>query len=54
MEEYMIQLEQAGERSNNNMYNITLDGVSAYTQQQVCDPLMQPTDQHDVNAENNT
>ena len=34
--EYMIQLQQAAERSKNNMYNITLDGVSAYTQQQVC------------------
>ena len=34
-EEYMIGLEQAAERSKNNMYNITLDGVSAYTQQQV-------------------
>ena len=53
-EEYMIGLEQAAERSKNNMYNITLDGVSAYTQQQVCDRLMQPTDQHDVNAENHT
>ena len=39
-EEYMIGLEQAAERSKNNMYNITLDGVSAHTQQQVCDPLM--------------
>ena len=37
-EEYMIRLEQAAERSKNNMYNITLDGVSAYTQQQVCNP----------------
>ena len=35
-EEYMIGLEQGAERSKNNMYNITLDGVSAYTQQQVC------------------
>ena len=52
MEEYMIQLEQAAERSKNNMYNITLDGVSAYTQQQVCNPQMQLTDQQDVNAEN--
>ena len=34
-EEYMIVLEQAAERSKNNMYNIDLDGVSAYTQQQV-------------------
>ena len=36
------------------MYNITLDGVSAYTQQQVCNPQMQPTHQHDVNDENHT
>ena len=35
-EEYMIVLEQAAERSKNNMYNITLNGLSAYTQQQVC------------------
>ena len=37
-EEFMIGLEQAAEESKNNMYNITLDGVSAYTQQQVCNP----------------
>ena len=35
-EKYMIGLEQAAKRSKNNMYNITLNGVSAYTQQQVC------------------
>ena len=34
------------------MYNITLDGVSASIQQQVCNLQMQSTDQHDVNAEN--
>ena len=53
-EEYMIQLEQTAERSKNNMYNITLDGVSASIQQQVCSPRMQSTDQHDVDAENHT
>ena len=37
-EEYMIGLEQAAERSKNNMYNITLDRDSAHTQQQVCNP----------------
>ena len=37
-EEYIIGLEQAAERSKNNMYNVTLEGVSAYTQQQVCNP----------------
>ena len=50
----MIVLEQAAEKSKNNMDNITLDGVSAYIQQPVHDPLMQPMDQHDVDAENHT
>ena len=50
---YMTGLEEVAERSKNNMYN-TLDGVSAYIQQQVCNPPMQSTDQHDVNAENCT
>ena len=53
-QEYMTGLEQAAERSKNNMYNITLERVSAYIQQQVCNPQMQSTDQHDVNAENHT
>ena len=30
-EEYMITLEQAAEKSKNNVYNITLDGASVYT-----------------------
>ena len=34
----MIALEKAAEQSKNNMYNNTLDGVSAYVQQPVCDP----------------
>ena len=34
----MTGLEQAAERSKNNMYNNTLEGVSAYIQQQVCNP----------------
>ena len=46
-EEYMIGLEQTAERSKNNMYYNTLDGVSAHTQQQVCNPQMQSTYQHD-------
>ena len=37
-QEYMTGLEQAAERSKNNMYNNTLEGVSAYIQQQVCNP----------------
>ena len=36
------------------MYNNTLDGVSANVQQSVCDPPVQPIDQHDANAENHT
>ena len=35
-------------------YNITLNGVSAYIQQPVHDTQTQPTDQHDVDAENRT
>ena len=53
-DKYMIGLEQAAERSKNNMYNITLDGVAAYTQQQVSNPQIQSSHQHDVNAENHT
>ena len=53
-QEYMTGLEQAAERSKNNMYNNTLKGVSAYTQQQVCNPQMHSTDQHDVDAKNCT
>ena len=36
------------------MYNNTLDGVSAYMQQLVCNPPVQSTDQQDANAENCT
>ena len=50
----MVALEKTAEQSKNNMYNNTLDGVSAYVQQSVCDPPVQPTDQHDANAENHT
>ena len=53
-EEYMVGLEKAAEQLKNNMYNNTLDGVSAYVQQPVCDPLVQSPDQHDANAENHT
>ena len=52
--EYMIQLEQAAEKSKYNMYTNTLDEVSAHIWQSVHDPQMQPMDQHDVNAENCT
>ena len=53
-EEYMVALEKAAEQSKNNMYNNTLDGVSAYVQQPVCNSPVQLTDQHDANAENCT
>ena len=52
--DYMTGLEQAVERSKNNMYNNTLDGVSSYIQQQVCNTQMQSADQYDVDAENCT
>ena len=32
-QEYMVLIEKAAEQSKNNMYNNTLDGVSAYVQQ---------------------
>ena len=50
----MVALEKAAEQLKNNMYNNTLDGVSAYIQQTVCDPPVQSMDQHDANAENHT
>ena len=34
--DYMVLIEKAAEQSKNNMYNNTLDGVSAYVQQSVC------------------
>ena len=52
--EYMIQLEQAAEKSKHNMYNNTPDEVPAHIRQSVCDPQMQPLDQHDIDAENHT
>ena len=36
------------------MYNNTPDGVSAYTQQPVCNSPVQLSDQYDANAENHT
>ena len=53
IQEYMTGLEQVAERSKNNMYDNTLEGVSAYIQKQVCNPQTQSADQH-VNAENRT
>ena len=51
-QEYMVLLERAAEQSKNNMHNNTLDGVSAYIQQSVCNSPVQLSDQHDANAEN--
>ena len=53
MQEYMVLLEKAAEQLKNNVYN-TLDGVSAYVQQSVCNSPAQLSDQHDANAENHT
>ena len=53
-EEYVGTLEKAAEQSKNNMYNNTLDGVSAYVQQSVCNSPVQPANQHDAYAENHT
>ena len=54
MQEYMVVLEKAAEQSKNNMYNNTLDRVSAYVQQSVCNSPVQLSYQQDVNAENCT
>ena len=54
MQEYMVLIEKAAEQLKNNMYNNTLDGVSAYVQQSVCNSPAQLSDQHDANAENHT
>ena len=52
-QEYMVLLEKAAEQSKKK-YNNTLDGVSAYVQQSVCNSPMQLSDKHDANAENHT
>ena len=54
MEKYIVALEKAAEQLKNNMYNNTLDGVSAYIQQSVCNSPVQPLVQHDAKAENHT
>ena len=54
MQEYMVLLEKAAEQVKNNMYNNTLDRVSAHVQQSVCNSLVQLSNQHDANAENHT
>ena len=42
------------EQSKNNMYNNTLDGVSASVQQSVCNSSVQLPNQHDASAGNCT
>ena len=54
MQEYIVLLEKVAEQVKNIMYNNTLDGVSAYVQQSVCNSPVQLSDQHDANAENRT
>ena len=54
MQEYVVLIEKAAEQSKNNMYNTTLNGISAYVQQSVCNSPAQLSDQHDANAENYT
>ena len=53
-QDYMVLIEKAAKQSKNNMYNNTLDGVSAYVQQSVCNSPMPVSDQHEPNAENCT
>ena len=50
----MVLIEKAAEQSKNNMYNNTLDGVSAYVQQSVCNSPVPVSDLQEVNAENHT
>ena len=50
----MVFIEKAAEQSKINMYNNTLDGVSAYVQQSVYNSPVPVSDQHDANAENCT
>ena len=52
MQEYIVLLEKAAEQVKNNMFNNTLDGVSAYVPQSVGNSPVQLGDQHDANAEN--
>ena len=54
MQEYMVLIEKATEQFKNNMYNNTLDGVSAYVQQSVCNSPVPLSDQHETDAENHT
>ena len=50
----MILIEKAAEQSKNNIFYNTLDGVSSYVQQPVCNSPVPMSDQHETNAENCT
>ena len=54
MQDYMALIEKAAKQSKNNMYNNTLDGVSGYVQQSVCNSPVLMSDQQEINAENHT
>ena len=51
---YMVLIEKLAEQSKNNMCNNTLDGVSAYVQQSVCNSPVPVSDEQEYNAENCT
>ena len=53
-QEYMVLIKKVAEQFKNNMYNNTLDGVSAYVQQSMCNSPVPVSDQQEANAENNT
>ena len=50
----MVPIEKVAEQSKNSMYNNTLEGVSAYVQQSVCNSPVLVSEQQEVNAENHT
>ena len=50
----MVLIEKVAEQSKNNMYNNTLDGVSPYVQQSVCNSPVLVSDQQEANAKNHT
>ena len=53
-QDYMVHIEKVAKQSKNNMYNNTLDEVSAYVQQSVCNSPVSVSDQQEVNAESHT
>ena len=53
-QEYMVLIKKVAEQSKNNTYNNTLDGISEYVQQSVCNSPVPVSDQQEANAENCT